>query len=83
MSNALKDLYLIKILLYLIIIITLNTTYGIFNYKVSKTKIVNEDDVDEVPVKKDKEVLMLYTCWPINNIGHASQRYVVYADLVK
>ncbi len=27
MSNALKDLYLIKILLYLIIIITLNTTY--------------------------------------------------------
>ena len=64
-------------------IITLNTTYGIFNYKVSKTKIVNEDDVDEVPVKKDKEVLMLYTCWPINNIGHASQRYVVYADLVK
>ena len=64
-------------------IITLNTTYGTFNYKVSKTKIVNEDDVDEVPVKKDKEVLMLYTCWPINNIGHASQRYVVYADLVK
>ncbi len=64
-------------------IISLKTTYGTFNYEVSKTKIVNEDDVDEVPVQKDKEILMLYTCWPINNIGHASQRYVVYADIVK
>ena len=40
-------------------------------------------DVDELPVQKGEEILMLYTCWPINNIGHASERYVVYADLVK
>lgn len=64
-------------------IISIETTYGNFNYKISNTKIVNENDVDEVPVQKDKEVLMIYTCWPINNIGHASERYVVYANLDK
>ena len=64
-------------------IIELETTYGTFKYKITNTKIVNEDNVDEVPIQKDKEILMLYTCWPINNIGHASDRYVVYADLVK
>ena len=64
-------------------IITLETTYGKFNYKISNTKIVNENNVDEVPIQKNKEILMIYTCWPINNIGHASERYVVYADLDK
>ena len=64
-------------------IISLETTYGDFKYKIYDTKIVQETDVEEVPVQKEKEILMIYTCYPINNIGHASQRYVVYADLVK
>ena len=64
-------------------IITLETTYGTFNYEIYDTKIVKETDVDEVPIQKEKEILMLYTCWPINNIGHASQRYVVYANPVE
>ena len=64
-------------------IISLETTYGKFDYKISKTKIVDENSVDEVPIQKEKEILMIYTCWPINNIGHASERYVVYADLIK
>lgn len=64
-------------------IITLETTYGTFKYEIYDTKIVKETDVDEVPIQKDKEILMIYTCWPINNIGHASQRYVVYASPVK
>lgn len=64
-------------------IISLETIYGDFKYKIYDTKIVQETDVKEVPVQKEKEILMIYTCYPINNIGHASQRYVVYADLVK
>lgn len=63
--------------------IILDTTYGIFEYEIYDTKIVEETATDEVPIQKEKEILMLYTCWPINNIGHASQRYVVYANLVK
>ena len=64
-------------------IITINTSYGTFNYKITDKKIVKETAVDEVPIQDEKEILMLYTCWPINNIGHASERYVVYADLIK
>lgn len=63
--------------------ICLETTYGIFNYEIYDTKIVKETAVGEVPVQKDEEILMIYTCWPINNIGHASERYVVYAKPVK
>lgn len=63
--------------------ICLETTYGIFNYEIYDTKIVKETAVNEVPVQKDEEILMIYTCWPINNIGHASERYVVYAKTVK
>lgn len=63
--------------------IILETSYGTFTYDIYDTKIIKETAVDEVPVQKEKEILMLYTCWPINNIGHASERYVVYANLVK
>jgi LPXTG-site transpeptidase (sortase) family protein len=63
--------------------IELETTYGNFVYEIYDTKIIQETAVEEVPLQKEKEILMIYTCWPINNIGHASQRYVVYAELVK
>ena len=32
--------------------------------------------------EKDEEILMCYTCYPFNNIGYATQRYVVYAKPV-
>ncbi len=64
-------------------IIELNTTYGNFKYKIYDTKIIGENDVDKVPIQTEKEILMIYTCYPINNIGHATQRYVVYADRVE
>lgn len=63
--------------------IELETTYGNFIYKIYDTKIIKETAVDQVPVQKEEEILMIYTCWPINNIGHASERYVVYAKPVK
>lgn len=63
--------------------IGINTTYGDFNYEIYDTKIIKETDVDEVPIQNEKEILMIYTCWPINNIGHAPQRYVVYANKIE
>lgn len=64
-------------------IIEVETSYGIFKYEVYDTKIINERQVDLVPIQDEKEILMIYTCYPINNIGHAYQRYVVYASPVE
>ena len=64
-------------------IIVLETNYGKFEYKITDQKIIKETATDEVPIVDTAEVLMLYTCWPINNIGHASERYVVYAERVR
>lgn len=63
--------------------ITVTTTYGKFKYKIYDMLLVKETEIDKLPIQKDKEILMVYTCYPFNNIGHATQRYVVYAELEK
>lgn len=62
--------------------IVIETTYGEFKYKVDHTKVVNMYDVDELPVQDDEEILMLYTCYPVNGLGHKTDRFVVYAKRV-
>ena len=59
--------------------ITVKTSYGNFTYKIYDMKLINEKDLDALPIQKDEEILMCYTCYPFNNIGYATQRYVVYA----
>ena len=59
--------------------ITVKTSYGNFTYKIYDMKLINEKDLDSLPIQKDEEILMCYTCYPFNNIGYATQRYVVYA----
>lgn len=64
-------------------LINIKTDYGDFSYKVYDTKIVEETDINALPIQDNKEILMIYTCYPFNNIGYATQRYVVYAELEK
>lgn len=59
--------------------IEVQTDYGYYTYKVFNSKVVGENDTKEAPIKNDEEMLIIYTCWPINNIGHADERYLVYA----
>ena len=63
--------------------IVVTTSYGEFKYEIYDYKIIHETDLDELPIQKDREILMVFTCYPLNNIGYAYQRYVVYANLVK
>ena len=63
--------------------IKVTTTYGEYTYKIYDMQLIKETEVDKLPIQKDKEILMVYTCYPFNNIGYATQRYVVYAELVK
>lgn len=61
--------------------IEVTTTYGDFKYKIYDMQLIKETEVDKLPIQEDKEILMVYTCYPFNNIGYATQRYVVYAEL--
>lgn len=62
--------------------IIIETTYGTYTYEIYDTKIVNQKQLDAAPIQREKEILMLYTCYPINAIGHPTQRIFVYANLV-
>lgn len=62
--------------------IKITTTYGEFNYEIYDTKIVPQTDLDAVPVQDEEEILMIYTCYPTNSIGHATKRFIAYAKLV-
>ena len=63
--------------------IKVTTTYGEYTYKIYDMQLIKETDIDKLPIQKEKEILMVYTCYPFNNIGYATQRYVVYAELEK
>ena len=63
--------------------IIVKANYGEYKYKIYDMQLIKETDVDKLPIQKDKEILMIYTCYPFNNIGYATQRYVVDAELEK
>lgn len=62
--------------------INIDTTYGKFEYEVYDTKIVDMHDVDAIEIQKEEERLAVYTCYPVNGIGHKTQRFVAFAKLV-
>ncbi len=61
--------------------ITVTTSYGKYTYKIYDMQLIKETELDKVPIQDEKEILMVYTCYPFNNIGYTTQRYVVYAEL--
>ena len=63
--------------------IKITTSYGEYVYKIYDMQLVKETELDKLPIQRDKEILMVYTCYPFNNVGYATQRYVVYAELEK
>ncbi|MDD3392927.1 MAG: class D sortase [Bacilli bacterium] len=64
-------------------IITIETTYGTFNYEVKETSIVTNTDLDSIKVSDEGENLILYTCYPFDSVLYTNQRLVVYADLIE
>ena len=63
--------------------IKVTTSYGEYTYKIYDMQLIKETEIDKLPIQRDKEILMIYTCYPFNNLGYATQRYVVYAELEK
>ncbi len=63
--------------------IIVKANYGEYQYKIYDMQIIKETETEKLPIQKDREILMVYTCYPFNNIGYATQRYVVYAEREK
>ena len=61
--------------------IIVKTDYGEFKYTIYDMQLIKETEFDKLPIQKESEILMVYTCYPFNNIGYTDKRYVVYAKL--
>ena len=61
-------------------LIEVETTYGTYHYTVYDGKVIKETDFDSVPINKEKELLMIYTCYPVTAIAHTPYRYIIYAN---
>lgn len=53
---------------------------GEYTYTVEGTKIVEADDTSIITLQKEKEELILTTCYPFGYVGNAPQRYIIYAN---
>jgi sortase A len=62
--------------------LVITTADQVFHYKITKTFIVEPDDV-YVLDPADHPTLTLVTCYPFEYIGHAPHRYIISADLEK
>ncbi len=61
--------------------LTLTTADAIYRYRVTRTFIVDPDDVYVLDPTPDP-TLTLVTCYPFEFIGHAPRRFIVQARLV-
>lgn len=63
-------------------IVEIETSYGTYQYKITETKVVNENDTSAYDFTIDREQLVLYTCYPFDMLSHTQYRYFVYAELI-
>lgn len=63
-------------------IVEIETSYGTYQYKVSETKVVNENDANAYDFGIDKEQLVMYTCYPFDMLSRTQYRYFVYCELI-
>ena len=62
--------------------VTIEANYGTFIYQVDEIKVISEKEVDAFRIQSEEEILIMYTCYPLDTIGRKSQRYVIYAHKI-
>ena len=65
-------------------LVTIETSYGVFNYRVKSFKVVHMSDEDSFKIRDDAEELLMYTCYPVTRsiVGRRTQRFLVFASRV-
>lgn len=62
--------------------VIVETIYGNYEYEVFNTAIADYRNEDAFPIQNDEEVLIMYTCYPVDNIWYVNDRFIAYAKLV-
>lgn len=63
-------------------IVKINTSYGNYKYKVTGTKLYNASSKKSYDLSAKKENLILYTCYPFDQLGLTEKRFFVYAEKI-
>ena len=62
--------------------ILVRTHYGKYTYRVTSVKVVDKDDPNAFKVSDSGYELVFFTCYPPRKPSNATQRMVVYAEMV-
>ena len=63
--------------------IIIKAIYGTYNYQIDSFEILEAKEFNKkLTINDKKEVLIVYTCYPVDTPGYKSKRYIVYASLV-
>lgn len=59
--------------------VVIKTSYGNYEYEITDTAVKEMTDGSAYDLKADYENLIMYTCYPFDELGLTSKRYFVYA----
>lgn len=62
--------------------VKIRTSYGNYQYRVTDTKIAEADDKTTYDLNADYENLIMYTCYPFDELGLTSKRFFVYCEKI-
>ncbi|MBR2108654.1 MAG: sortase [Ruminococcus sp.] len=63
-------------------IVKIRTSYGNYEYQINKTRIADANDKSTYDLGANEENLVMYTCYPFDELGLTEQRFFVYADKI-
>lgn len=63
-------------------IITIETNYGEFSYRVISTLITQGDDMSAYDLDLQEEQLILYTCYPFGKVVGERERFFIYGERI-
>jgi len=64
-------------------LISIETSYGKYIYEVTGNRIALDTDTTAYDLKSETENLIMYTCYPFEQLGLTPQRYFVYAKYLQ
>lgn len=62
--------------------VVIRTSYGNYEYEITETAVKKVSDNSAYDLSADYENLVMYTCYPFDELGLTQQRFFVYAKLV-